>query len=161
MATQSLDLQIFYGMIRHDDITIPARPQSSNGVVLCAAGQTEEIIRTFDVPIDYVASPVLKVKYKMSSANSGTIKLGAKIVAVTPGDSQIVDAKAYDTINNAQETVPGTAGHMKELSIPLTNIDSWAAEDYVKMLLLRDHTVVGNASGDLEMMIARLTYSDT
>lgn len=114
----------------------------------------------FRMPSDYASAPVMIVQYKMASATSGGIALTANLAAITPGDTTDADAKALAADNTATQTVPTTAGYVKEVSIPLTNADSLAAGDWVVARLARE---VANASdtatGDLEVISASLEYT--
>lgn len=115
---------------------------------------------SFRMPADYSSSPVLKVQYKMASATSGDVIWGGQIAAVTDGDATDVDAKAFATANTATVTVPGTAGHIDEASITMTNADSVAAGDFVVVRVYRDADAGGDtATGDAEFVGAALTYT--
>lgn len=120
----------------------------------------EHIMFTFLMPDNYASAPVVDVYYKAASATSGTAAFGAAIMAVTDGDSQDVDADAFDTANVGTATVPGTAGHLDAISIALSNADSVAANDYVNLVVLRD--VSGDSvTGDLEVVLVVLRYTST
>jgi hypothetical protein len=101
----------------------------------------------------------------MASATSNTVVLELRVAAVTDGDSQDVDAKALATTNaSSAVTVPGTAGHIDEISITLTNADSVAAGDWVTVMLRRDAdstNATDNATGDMEVIGVALTYTTT
>jgi hypothetical protein len=63
----------------------------------------------------------------------------AAIEAVTPGDSTDLDAAtSFDSVNSGNVAMPATQGHQTSLSITLTNADSIAAGDYVRLSLARD-----------------------
>jgi hypothetical protein len=124
------------------------------------AGQTEQVVWQFVVPSNFTSSPALRVQYKMASATSGDIRLDARLAAVTPGDSIDLDAKSFDAANLLTDTVPGTAGHVKEASIPLTNADSLAAEDLALVYLARlGADGADTAAGDLEIVAVFLDYT--
>lgn len=127
------------------------------------ATRDEQCQWAFRMPDDYASGPVLKCQYKMASATTGAIILAGRIAAVTPGDSTDVDAKAFGTVNNsAADTVPGTAGFMKEVSITLTNADSLAAGDFVIVWFSRlQSNGSDTASGDLELVACSLSYTTT
>ena len=79
------------------------------------------------------------VTYIMASATSGTVEFEVSVEAVTDGDSTDLDAgDSFDSINTGSETVPGTAGYMSQIAVTLTNQDSIAAGDYVRVKLSRD-----------------------
>lgn len=117
---------------------------------------------SFRMPDDYSSGPVLKVQYKMASATSGSVRFEGRLAAITPGDATDADAKALATTNSAGDTVAGTAGHVKEFSITLTNADSLAAGDWVIACLRRDAdgtTGTDDATGDCEVIGVALTYT--
>jgi hypothetical protein len=120
----------------------------------------EQVFWQLRMPADYASAPVLKVQYKMASATSGGVAFEARIAAVSDGDSQDVDAKGFAAANVGTATVPGTAGHLDEVSITLTNADSVAAGDFVVVYLNRDPAHASDtATGDCEVIGAALTYT--
>jgi hypothetical protein len=120
----------------------------------------EQCMWTFRMPADYASAPVMKVQYKMASATTGGVAFEARIAAVTPGEAQDVDANAFAAANVGTDTVPGTAGHMDEVSITLTNDDSLAAGDFVIVYLARDPAHASDtATGDAEVVAAVVTYT--
>lgn len=95
----------------------------------------------------------LVVTYMMASATSGAIGLQASVEAVSDGDATDLDAgDSFDTVNNsASVTVPGTAGHIDQVTITLTNKDGIAAGDYFRVRLNRDadgSAITDDAAGD-------------
>lgn len=123
----------------------------------------DEILRSqaFQIPAAYAGSGTLKldVWYMMASATTGDVRLVCAVEAVTDGDALDEDAgESFDTENTATENVPGTAGHPSKLSITLTNKDSVAAGDKVRLKLSRDanHGSEDDATGDLRFLGATL-----
>jgi hypothetical protein len=107
---------------------------------------------------DYASGLTLKASFSMTSATSGTFNLDVSIMAVTPGDSADINTDSYDTANNCDDAgVPGTAGHLDQISCSLTNADSIAAGDYFKIKMCRD--TGDTAAGDAEVVHARLEYT--
>lgn len=61
------------------------------------------------------------------------------VEAVTSADATDLDsATSFDTVNTGNVAMPSTQGHMVQLSITLTNADSIAAGDYVRVSIARD-----------------------
>jgi hypothetical protein len=91
------------------------------------------------------------------------VEFEASVMAVSDGDSQDLDTESYDTVNTGTATVPGTAGYLDVISVTLTNADSLAAGDLVRIKLSRDADDGTNdtATGDLEFHGARLEYTAT
>lgn len=125
------------------------------------ASTEEQCMWSFRMPADYASGLVLKAQYKMASATSGNVILEARVAAVSDGDAQDVDAKAFGSANTSATTaVPGTAGHLDEISITLANADSVAAGDYVIVYLNRDAANGSDtATGDLELVACSLQYT--
>jgi hypothetical protein len=124
------------------------------------AAQLEQVSWQFVMPPNYTSAPILKVQYKMTSATSGAVAIVGRIAAVTPGDATDVDAKAYAAANTTTDTVPGTAGFMKEISLTMTNADSLASGDFVIVYFARDGAAGGDtAAGDMEVITVSLSYT--
>lgn len=97
----------------------------------------------------------------MASATSNAVGFQAQIEAITDGDATDTDATtSFDSVNNsASTTVPGTAGHIKQISITMTNADSIAAADYCRLSINRDadgSAVTDSATGDAYLLCAEL-----
>jgi hypothetical protein len=97
----------------------------------------------------------------MASATSGTVGFQAQLEAITNADATDTDAAtSFDTVNNsASTTVPGTAGYIKQISITMTNADSIAAGDYVRLSVNRDadgSAITDSATGDAYLLTAEL-----
>ena len=93
------------------------------------------------------------ITYAMASATANAVGFQIAIEAITDGDTIDTDATtSFDTVNNsASTTVPGTAGHIDQISITLTNQDSIAAGDYFRLSLNRDgngSAITDSATGD-------------
>lgn len=129
-------------------------------ILFDGATRDEQCQWAFRMPDDYASGPVLKVQYKMASATTGAVVFAGRIAAITPGDSTDGDAKAFGSVNNASaDTVAGTAGYVKEVSITLTNADSLAAGDWAIVWLSRLQSNAGDtASGDAEVVGISLQY---
>ena len=116
------------------------------------AGATEEEAWwTFIAPQGLAGALSAVISYFMLSATSGTCAWNVYVEAVSPADAQDLDANAtpgWDSTNDSSaDTVPGTAGYLAQASVTLTNADSIAAGDLVRVRLVRD-TSVDTATGD-------------
>lgn len=116
---------------------------------------------TFIAPQGITGTITLVISYIMASATTGAVGLQAQVEAVTDGDAVDLDATtSFDTVNNsASTTVPGTAGHIDQISITLTNADSMAAGDYVRVAINRDansSAITDDAAGDLYLLAAEI-----
>jgi hypothetical protein len=123
------------------------------------AATDENCYWTFPMPQGVSGTLTLYLQYRMASATSGNVIMAAAVEAVTDGDATDLDAgSSFDTVNTSSaEAVPGTAGYKGEMSITLTNADSYAAGDYVRIKLSRDaDNGSDTATGDLHLLIAEL-----
>ena len=100
------------------------------------------------------------ITYRMTSATTGSVRWQAALEAVTAGDALDTDAaSSFDTANSAGDTVPATAGYVKQVSITLTNADSIAAGDYFRLSVNRDAdgtSGTDDATGDAEVLAVEL-----
>jgi predicted RecA/RadA family phage recombinase len=80
------------------------------------------------------------ISYMMASATSGGVAFDVAVEAITSGDATDLDAgTSFATVNAASDaTVPGTAGYMEQITVTLTNDDSLAAGDYLRVSVARD-----------------------
>lgn len=113
------------------------------------------------VPASYTGSGTLTldVWYQMRTATSGNVAFRAYVEAITSGDAVDLDAgDSYDSANQGNSAVPGTAGYAKVVSITLANKDSVAAGDWVRIKLDRYATDATNdtATGDARVTLATL-----
>jgi len=91
------------------------------------------------------------ISYAMASATTGGVAFDVAVEALTSGDATDTDATtSFDTVNGGNDSaVPGTAGYMEQLSITLSNLDSAAAGDLVRVSLARDVAdAADTATGD-------------
>jgi hypothetical protein len=113
------------------------------------------------VPQGWTSAYTVVISFIMASATSGNVVWGATVQAITDGDTFDLDAgESYDTENTVTTAVPGTAGYLKQSSITLTNNDSSAAADYLRIRIRR----VGSngsdtATGDAYFLTAELRDS--
>lgn len=108
-------------------------------------------------PQDLTGALTAIVTYIMASATTGDVDVDVSIEAVSDGDATDLDAgDSFDTVNSTDNTtVPGTAGHIDQISVTLTNADSIAAGDYFRLRLLRD-AVSDTAAGDMYVLAVEL-----
>lgn len=100
----------------------------------------EAAMWTAVVPQGFTGTVTAHVYYMMASATSGDVVWAVTVEAVTDGDTLDLDAASgYGTVNTATAaTVPGTAGYLDVVSVTLSNLDSAAAGDYLRIKLTRD-----------------------
>lgn len=159
MATGTISLPV----PGHLDVSNPPGVVIANNVPYMAFDDTtvESCYWMFRMPANYGSGLVAKIQYSMASATSNSVDFEISIMAVSAGDSHDLDSDSYDTVNSGSDTVPGTAGYLKEISITLTNADNVAAGDYVRIKLSRDSDDATNdtATGDCEVRTVTLEYT--
>ena len=104
---------------------------------------------TVFVPQGWTGTITLVISYMMASAITGDTDWDVAVEAVSDGDATDLDATtSFDTVNSVDNTtVPGTAGYIDQISVTLTNNDSSAAADYLRISLTRD-AASDTAAGD-------------
>ena len=106
---------------------------------------------TFVAPQGVTGTWTAVISYAMASATSGGVAFDVAVEAISSGDALDTDASTgFDTVNGGNDSaVPGTAGYMEQLSITLTNADSIAAADLVRISVARDVAdAADTATGD-------------
>lgn len=94
---------------------------------------------TFVVPQGWTGTLTAVISYAMASATSGGVAFDMALEAITTGDATDTDATtSFATVNTGTDAgVPATAGYMEQISITLTNSDSAAAADLLRVSLAR------------------------
>ena len=119
---------------------------------------TDEILVSspFVWPEAYTGSGTLKatISYIMTSATSGDVIWTVAVEAVTAADAVDLDsASDFDTANSVTDTVPGTQGYLAQATVTLTNADSVASGDMVRIKLTRDaDNGSDTATGDARLL---------
>ena len=74
-----------------------------------------------------------------NAAGTNGAAFDVAVEAITPGDATDLDAgTSFDSVNGGNAALPATQGYQTSVSITLTNADSAAAGDYVRISLARD-----------------------
>jgi hypothetical protein len=123
------------------------------------AAAAEAAYWTLAVPVGYTSPLTAVISYAMASATSNAVVWDVAVEAITTGDSTDTDAgESLDTVNAASaDTVPGTAGFMKQVSVTLTNGDSAAAADMLRIRVRRNGADAGDtATGDAFLFVVEL-----
>lgn len=130
--------------------------------LLYDASSEEWAVWQLRMPDDYASGLVAKLQWLAASATSGSVVWDVRVSATTPADTQDVDAQDFGSANTATTTVPGTAGHLAETAITLTNADSLAAGDFVVLRVARAAADGSDtATGDAELLAVSLSYTTT
>ena len=121
---------------------------------------TDELLTwSFRMPDNYASGLTAKWQYSMVSATTGVVAVRAQVMAASVGDPVNVDS--YDTLQaSSDDTVPATAGNVKEISLTLVNADGLVAGDHIAVQLGRENGTTGtNAIGDMAVWAIALTYT--
>jgi len=147
-----------------DASTQGAAIDAANGAwrLLFDATTDEAAIWHFRMPASYSSGLIAKIQYSMTSATSADVEYEVAVYAITPGDSQDSDVWGGTDVNVGTQTVPGTVGHIQEVSITLTNDDGVAAGDWVVIYLSTDANDGTNddATGDREVRAVQLEWTE-
>lgn len=114
------------------------------------------------IPDNYTSTPVIKIQYSMTSANTNEVEWEGAVMCVTPGDSADVGTASFATASTAVETVPGTVGYVDSLVSITPTDDSCAAGDLMYVYISTDaNDPDGNddATGDRELVGAYVSYT--
>ena len=107
-------------------------------------------------PRGYGVSAALVGSYYMTGANTDDeAVLQAYMAAVSDGDASMT-AKAFDAANALIHTVPDAIATADAFSIPFTNDDGVAANDWVNILLLRNGPNGSDTANNGELALTSL-----
>lgn len=113
---------------------VNARP-----VLAYDASTDETAYWTFTAPQGLTGALSVIIHVFGNAAGTNSTYWEAALEAITPGDATDLDsATSFDTVNTGNVAMPTTQGHQTSVSITLTNNDSIAAGDYVRLSIARD-----------------------
>ena len=159
MATQTVILPINGGRLLSGTASTVAEFGSVHKILLDDS-DTHGLEWRFNLPQDYVSSPVFKFTFSMASATSGNVVCEIDVKAVTE-NTEDIDSAAYGSTNSITQAVAGTGGYTTQASESLANDDSLAAHDFVQIRFSRNGgSGSDTATGDFELLDAKLEYSD-
>ena len=118
----------------------PALLLSNRRPVLAFDASTSETAYwTFVAPQGITGTLTAVISYAMASATTGGVAFDVALEAISSGDALDTDATtSFDSVNTGTDAaVPGTAGYMEQIRITLTNADSIAAADLVRVSVAR------------------------
>ncbi len=112
---------------------------------------------TIVAPTGFTGTMTAVVSFVMETATTGTFAVDISVEAITSLDAVDLDAaESFDTVNGAESgDVADTVGFMEQLSVTLTNQDSAAAADYLRIRLARD-VAEDNAADDAGVLLVEL-----
>jgi len=91
-----------------------------------------------------------------NAAGTNSTYWEVSVEAVTSADATDLDSTdSFATVNTGNVAMPTTQGHMVQLSVTLTNNDSMAAADYVRIRISRDaNNGSDNFAADAYLLLA-------
>lgn len=135
-----------------DDTNTPERKFAQDRTYWAFDDSTDEFVYTpsFEMPAAYTGSGTLKIDLLIGGAGtSGNIGFDVAVEAITAADAvDMTGASSWDTDNTANTAAPGTAGYLAKLTITLTNKDSVAAGDIMRLRINRDAATASDMTGD-------------
>ncbi len=125
------------------------------------ASTDETAYWTFPAPQGITGTLTAVLTLVMASAVANAVGFQVSVEAITAADALNTAATtSFDTVNNSvSTTVPATAGYIFQISITLTNADSVAAADYVRIAANRDadgSAIVDSAAGDAGLYLLEI-----
>ena len=113
----------------------------------------------FVCPDEYTGSGTLKAKVFFASGtqNSGSAVFAVNVEAITPGDTlNVTTTGSFDSSNTGTTDLSGsTAGDLLAQTVTLTNKDSVAAGDQVRLAFMRS-VAADSVSDDLYVYLSEL-----
>jgi len=127
----------------------PGRSSDASGArpyLAYDAATDEAAYWTLAVPQGFTSPLTAVISYAMASATANAVVWDVTVEAITSADAMDTDtSESLDSANTASaDTVPATAGHLKQVSVTLTNGDSAAVADYLRIRIRR----VGSSGSD-------------
>lgn len=103
------------------------------------AATQETCYWTFVVPAGWTGTGTAVLTLIGNAAGTNPTYWEVAVEAVTSADATDLDSTtSFATVNTGNVAMPTTQGHMVQLSITLTNGDSLAAADYIRVSVARD-----------------------
>lgn len=130
------------------------QPSSSNGARIDASGKrfsvlfdpstAQSITYAYRLPSDYVSGLIVYLDYAQATGTSGAVVWSVEIM--DPGTAADDETDSYATANTATDTVAGTAGFEKRVTITATNDDSAAAGHLIFIKISRSAAAGGDTA---------------
>lgn len=105
------------------------------------------VFAAFAIPADYVGSAAFVVAWTSDTATSGDVEFDVdyRNVAVT----ESVDQASQQEALNSNDTAPGTAALLKEITVGTATGSNFTADDLCQIALYRDGTDGGDTMSDV------------
>lgn len=122
------------------------------------ASTVEAAYWTVPVPSGWTGTGTAVLSLIGAAAGTNSVYFQVFFEAITSGDATDLDsASSFGTANNGNVAMPATQGHMTQLSITLTNDDSVAAADYLRIAVQRDATNASdNFAADAYLLLVEI-----
>jgi hypothetical protein len=129
---------------------------------LCFDATTEETIYLRFIARNYLSGNLtIRVRWYADTATSGGVVWGASIAAVSAGDAQNMETKAFATEQlSSTSTASATTHGPIEATITVSNLDSLASLDDVTLRIARKTANAGDTmAGDAQVMYIIVEYA--
>jgi hypothetical protein len=100
----------------------------------------------FAVPTNYVGSPAFIVQWTTDTAVANDVEWDVDYRCVDVGES--VNQAGSQEALNTEDTAPGTAGLLQEVTVGSATAGNFAADDLCQVALYRDGTDAGDTLND-------------
>ncbi len=124
----------------------------------------EEVFFDFSAVSYGSGNVTVTLEWYADTASSGDVRFGAQISALTPNtDTQDIETDAFDTATEVTDSHLGTTNQrLHSMDIAITNVDSIAADDRVRLRIYRDTgDAADTMAGDCLVTAVKVSYSDT
>ncbi len=142
--------------------TAPDRKSYMDRPVLVFDDAANEYATTpsFSLPGDYTNGTVkATIWYCVETATSNDVAFTVQVEAITPADAvDMLTASSFDTANAGTDTVPGTAKRLASFDITLSNKDSMAVGDLMRIRL--NHDSANDTASDDSIVFAIEVWED-
>lgn len=122
------------------------------------AATDESAVWTFVAPQGLTGALSCVMSLIGNAAGTNSTYWEVSVEAVSSADATDLDStESFATVNTGNVAMPATQGHMVQLSITLTNNDSIAAGDYVRIKITRDaNNASDNFAADAYLLTAEI-----
>lgn len=157
MAANKWELTLSPGGFVPDATAHPTYGIEQNRIYISFSGSTSQTCYShcFRVPDAFSTAIYCKIAYYMDTATSGNVEFEVSVEKITPdSDTDDMDAAEYfATANTLTDAVPtGGDSRLALCSGELTNDDSCAAGDLIRIRVKRDTTTGSNATGECRVL---------
>ena len=125
------------------------------------AATDEQIFFEFIATAYTSGNVTVEIDWYADTATSGNVVWTAAIAAVSPGDATDWETDAFATASTVTDAA-GAGQYIQRASVAVSNLDSLAAGDRVRMKVTRDaNNASDTMAGDAILVGALISYADS